>query len=179
MLSISKRSPGAKRTSKRLAWIADLLQHGLLKASFIPSGPQRELRELTRYRVRLTEEKAREVNRVQKTLEDTNLKLGDVVSDIMGKASRLILQAIADGETDPRRLAALAVGRVHATQEQLEAALRGQVTAHHRFLLTEHLTQIRHLEYAIERVTAEITRRFTPPPEQPPASGKQKEVRQE
>lgn len=93
------------------AWLA-------ASASFIPSGPQRELRDLTRYRVRLTEEKAREVNRVQKTLEDTNLKLGDVVSDIMGKASRLILQAIADGETDPGRLAALAVGRVHASQEQ-------------------------------------------------------------
>jgi hypothetical protein len=118
---------------------------------------------LTRYRVRLAEEKAREVNRVQKTLEDTNLKLGDVVSDIMGKASRMILQAIADGETDPGHLAALAVGRVRAPQEHLEAALRGTITDHHRFLLTEHLTQIRHLEQAIERVTAEIARRFTPP----------------
>lgn len=81
------------------------MQHGLLKACFIPSGPQRELRDLTRYRVWLTQEKAREVNRVQKTLEDTNLKLGDVVSDIMGKASRMILQAIANGEADPRQLA--------------------------------------------------------------------------
>ena len=87
-------------------------------ASCIPSGPQRELRDLTRYRVRLTEEKAREVRSVQKTLEDMNLKLGDVGSSIMGKASRLILQAIVDGETDPGRLAALAVGRVHASQEQ-------------------------------------------------------------
>jgi transposase len=174
-----KAVPGRKTDVKDAEWIADLLQHGLLKASFIPSGPQRELRDLTRYRVRLTEERAREVNRVQKTLEDTNLKLGDVVSDIMGKASRLILQAIADGETDPRRLAALAVGRVHATQEQLEAALRGQVTAHHRFLLAEHLTQIHHLEQAIERVTAEIKRRFTPPPEQPLTAQQEKEVRQE
>ncbi len=158
-----KAVPGRKTDVKDAEWIADLLQHGLLKASFIPSAPQRELRDLTRYRVRLTEEKAREVNRVQKTLEDTNLKLGDVVSDIMGKASRMVLQAIADGETDPGRLAALAVGRVRATQEQLEAALRGNVTDHHRFLLSEHLTQIGHLEQAIERVTAEITRRFTPP----------------
>jgi transposase len=94
------------------------LRHGLLKASFIPSGPQRELRDLTRYRVKLTEEKAREINRVQKTLEDTNLKLGDVGSSIMGKASRMILHAIADGETDPVRLAAFAVGRVRASQEQ-------------------------------------------------------------
>jgi transposase len=158
-----KAVPGRKTDVKDAEWIADLLQHGLLKASFIPSGPQRELRDLTRYRVRLTEEKAREVNRVQKTLEDTNLKLGDVVSDIMGKASRMILQAITDGESDPGRLAALAVGRVRADQEQLEAALRGHVTDHHRFLLQEHLTQIHHLEQAIERVTAEITQRFTPP----------------
>ncbi len=158
-----KAVPGRKTDIKDAEWIADLLQHGLLKASFIPSGPQRELRDLTRYRVRLTEEKAREVNRVQKTLEDTNLKLGDVVSDIMGKASRMILHAIVDGETDPVRLAALAVGRVHASQEALEAALTGKVTEHHRFLLGEHLTQIHHLEQAIDRVTAEITRRFTLP----------------
>jgi len=151
------------------------LQHGLLKASFIPSGPQRELRDLTRYRVRLTEEKAREVNRVQKTLEDTNVKLGDVGSSIMGKASRMILQAIADGETDPGRLAALAVGRVRADQHQLEAALQGHVTDHHRFLLSEHLTQIRHLEEAIERVTTEIIRRFTPP-EDPAPSKMEEEV---
>jgi len=175
-----KQVPGRKTDVKDAEWIADLLQHGLLKASFIPSGPQREVRDLTRYRVRLTEEKAREVNRVQKTLEDTNLKWGDVISDIMGKASRLILQAIADGETNPGRLAALAVGRVCAPQEQLEAALRGHVTDHHRFLLSEHLTQIRHLEQAIERVSAEITRRFTPPPpDEAPPSHKEEEARQE
>lgn len=159
-----KAVPERKTDIKDAEWIADLLAHGLLKASFIPSSPQRALRDLTRYRVRLTEEKAREVNRVQKTLEDTNLKLGDVVSDIMGKASRMILQALVDGETDPGRLAALAVGRVRANQAQLEAALTGTITNHHRFLLSEHLTQIRHLEQAIERVTAEIARRFTPPP---------------
>jgi transposase len=146
-----------------------LLQHGLLKASFIPSAPQRELRELTRYRVRLTEERAREVNRIQKTLEDTNLKLGDVVSDVMGKASRMILNALANGETDPVRLADFAVGRVRADQQQLEAALTGSVDEHHRFLLREHLTQIDHLERAIERVTAEIARRFIPPT--PPEDG--------
>jgi transposase len=171
-----KAVPGRKTDVKDAEWIADLLQHGLLKASFIPSSPQRELRDLTRYRVRLTEEKAREINRVQKTLEDTNLKLGDVVSDIMGKASRMILQAIADGETDPGRLAALAVGRVQATQEQLEAALRGTVTDHHRFLLSEHLTQIHHLEQAIERVSAEIARRFTPPSPPEEATPSQQEA---
>lgn len=115
---------------------------------------------------------------MQKTLEDTNLKLGDVVSDIMGKASRMILQALVDGETDPGRLAALAVGRVRANQAQLEAALTGTITEHHRFLLSEHLTQIRHLEQAIERVTAEIARRFTPPtpPEEQSCSQKQPEA---
>src|SRR6266516_767980 len=176
-----KAVPGRKTDVKDAEWIADLLQHGLLKASFIPSVPQRELRDLTRYRVRLTEEKAREVNRVQKSLEDTNLKLGDVVSDIMGKASRMILQAIADGESDAGRLAALAVGRVRADQQQLEAALKGHVTDHHRFLLQEHLTQIGHLEQAIERVTAEITRRFTPPspPEEPTTSQKEEGATQE
>jgi transposase len=158
-----KAVPGRKTDTKDAEWIADLLQHGLLKASFIPSAPQRELRDLTRYRVRLTEERAREVNRVQKTLEGTNLKLGDVVSDIMGKSSRMILWAIADGENDPARLASLAIGRVRASQEQLEAALTGTISDHHRFLLREHLTQIEHLERAVERITAEIARRFSPP----------------
>ncbi len=165
---------------KDAEWIADLLRHGLLKASFIPSAPQREVRDLTRSRVRLTEEKAREVNRVQKTLEDTNLKVGDVVSDLMGKASRLILHAIAEGEPDPSRLAAFAVGRVRASQEQLEAALKGHVTHHHRFLLGEHLKQIHHLEEAIDRVTAEIIRRFPPPPpEETTASQKEDETTKE
>ncbi len=118
---------------------------------------------MTRYRVRLSEERAREVNRVQKTLEGTNLKLGDVVSDIMGKASRMILRAIADGESDPEHLASLALGRVRASQAQLEAALTATISDHHRFLLREHLTQIEHLERAVERITAEIARRFSPP----------------
>jgi transposase len=109
----------------------------------------------------LTEERAREVNRLQKTLEDTNLKLGDVGADVMGKASQLILHAIVNGETDPARLAAFAVGRVRARGPDLEAALRGKVTAHHRFMLGEHLQQIATLEAAIERVSQEIARRFT------------------
>jgi hypothetical protein len=109
---------------------------------------------LTRYRVRLTEERGRSVNRVQKTLEGMNLKLGDVVSDIMGKASRMILRSMADGESDPVRLAGLAVGRVRASQAELEAALTGTISEHHRFLLREHL---------VERITAEIARWFTPP----------------
>lgn len=162
-----KTVPGRKTDVKDSEWIADLLQHGLLRASFIPSAPQRELRELTRYRTRLIEERAREINRLQKTLEDTNLKLGDVVSDLMGKAARMILSAIADGENDPSCLASLAVGRVRASQEELERALTGKVTAHHRFMLWEHLKQIDTLESAIGRVSEEIARRFSPP--DPPA----------
>ncbi len=158
-----KAVPGRKTDTKDAEWIAELLQHGLLKASFIPSTPQRELRELTRYRVRLSEERTREVNRVQKTLEGCNLKWGDVVSEVVGKASRMILSAIADGESDPARLASLAVGRVRASQEELEAALTGTVSPHHRFLLREHLTHIEHLDQAIERITTEVARRLTPP----------------
>jgi transposase len=158
-----KTVPGRKTDVKDAEWIADLLSHGLLSASFIPSAPQRELRELTRYRTKLVEERAREVNRLQKTLEDTNLKLGDVVSDVMGKASQMILHAVVNGESDPARLAAFAVGRVRASQEVLEGALTGKVTAHHRFLLGEHLTQIENLDEAIRRVSEEIARRFTPP----------------
>jgi len=121
------------------------------------------LRELTRYRTRLVEERAREVNRLQKTLEDTNLKLGDVVSDVMGKASQLILHAVVNGETDPARLASFAVGRVRASQQELESALTGKVTTHHRFMLGEHLKQIESLDAAIGRVSQEIAHRFTPP----------------
>src|ERR1700694_3423689 len=162
-----KTVPGRKTDVKDAEWIADLLAHGLLSASFIPSAPQRELRELTRYRTSLVEERAREVNRLQKTLEDTNLKLGDVVSDVMGKAAQLILQAVVQGESDAGRLASLAVGRVHASQQDLERALTGKVTAHHRFMLGQHLVLIKNLEEAIQRVSEELARRFTPP-EPPP-----------
>jgi transposase len=162
-----KTVPGRQTDVKDAEWIADLLSHGLLSASFIPSAPQRELRDLTRYRTKLVEERAREINRLQKTLEDTNLKLGDVVSDVMGKASRLILSALVEGESDPVKLASLALGRVRASQEDLERALTGKVTAHHRFLLGEHLRQIEHLDEAIRRVSEEIARRFTLP--EPPA----------
>jgi transposase len=158
-----KTVPGRKTDVKDAEWIADLLAHGLLSASFIPSAPQRELRELTRYRTSLVEERAREVNRLQKTLEDTNLKLGDVVSDVMGKASRLILWAVVEGETDPVRLASFAAGRVRASQQDLERALTGKVTAHHRFMLGQHLQLIENLDEAIRRVNEELTRRFTPP----------------
>lgn len=158
-----KQVPGRKTDVKDAEWIADLLHHGLLQASYVPSAPQRELRELTRYRTSLVEDRARVVNRLQKTLEDTNIKLGDVVSDVLGKSARAILEALREGERDAQRLAALAQGRVRASQEELERALQGHVTAHHRFMLREHLLRIDELDAAIRRATQEITRRMTPP----------------
>jgi transposase len=158
-----KTVPGRKTAVQDAAWIADLLQHGLLRASFIPAAPQRELRDRTRDRTRLVEERAREVKRLQKTLEETNLNLGDVVSDVLGKAARMILCALGEGVSDPARLAACALGRVQASEQELVAALTGSVSAHHRFRLGEHLTQIAQLDTAIERVTRQLGRRFTPP----------------
>lgn len=147
-------------------------QHGLLKGSFIPSAPQRELRDLTRYRTNLVEERARVVNRLQKTLEDTNLKLGDVATDIMGKSARAMLEALLAGQTDPVKLADLAKGRLKAKRAQLEEALVGVLKPHHRFLLAEHLSLIDTLDEAITRVSGEIAQRLDPPPapNQSPAS---------
>ena len=155
-----KAVPGRKTDVRDAEWIADLLQHGLLTGSFIPPPDQRELRELTRYRTSLIEDRARVVNRLQKTLEETNLKLGDVVSDITGKSARAILEAVLAGETDSSVLADLARGRLKAKRAALEQALVGTLKAHHRFLLSEHLTHMDTLEEAIRRVSQEIEQRM-------------------
>ena len=170
-----KAVPGHKTDVKDAQWIASLLQHGLLKASFVPSSEQRELRELTRYRTTLVEERARIVNRLQKTLEDTNLKLGDVVSDMTGKSAQAILRGLLAGETDPAVLADLARGRLKAKRAELEAALVGTIKPHHHFLLTEHLDHLHRLDQSIERVGAEIEARMGPflPPEPEKDSSKQ------
>jgi transposase len=159
-----KAVPGRKTDVRDAEWIADLLQHGLLTSSFIPPAPQRELRELTRYRTSLVQDRARAVNRLQKVLEDTNLKLGDVVTDIMGKSARAILEALLSGQTDPALLADLARGRLKAKRVQLEEALVGVVKPHHQFLLTEHLLLIDTLDEAITRASQEIAQRLEPPP---------------
>jgi transposase len=158
-----KAVPGRKTDMNDAQWLARLLQLGLLKPSYIPSAPQRELRELTRHRTSVIEERARTVNRLQKTLEDTNIKLGDVISDVLGKSGRAMLEAIRDGEQDSKKLAALGLGRVRANQEELEKALQGHIKAHHRFMLSEHLCRIDELDAAIRRVTQEISRRMSPP----------------
>jgi transposase len=134
-----KAVPGRKTDIKDAEWIADLLQHGLLRPSFIPPAPQRDLRELTRYRASLVADRARLVNRLQKVLEDTNLKLASVATDITGVSARAILHALLAGETDPSTLAELARGRLRRKQEQLAQALVGTLQNHHRFLLTHQL----------------------------------------
>ena len=141
-------------------WIADLLQHGLLRPSFIPPAPQRELRELTRYRTTLVRERAAEVNRIQKVLEGANIKLAGVASDVLGASGQAMLRALIAGETDPRVLAELAKGRLRKKRAILEQALAGRVRPHHRFLLAEQLCHIEALDEAIGRVGAEIARRL-------------------
>jgi len=145
---------------KDAEWLATLLRYGLLKAIFTPSPPQRKLRELTRHRSYLVEERARKVDQLQKTLEGTNVKLADVVSDLLDKPARAILQALANGETDSRQLASLALGQVRASQDELERALTGEVTAHHRFMLSELLKQIDDLDAAIGRTSQQIANRL-------------------
>jgi len=155
-----KAVPGRKTDVKDCEWIADLLRHGLLRASFVPDRAQRELRELTRYRTSLVRERTAEVNRLQKLLEGANIKLGDVATDVLGRSGRAMLEALADGETDGVALAAHARGRLKAKRPALEAALRGSVGAHQRFLLRRQLDHVDYLDAAIQAVSEEIDRRL-------------------
>ena len=157
-----KAVPGRKTDVKDAEWIADLLQLGLLRPSFVPPAPQRDLRELTRYRKSLVEERSRIINRLQKTLEDANLKLASVASDLMGRSARDMLAALLAGEVDPSILAQLARGRMRAKRDLLEQALQGLLKPHHRFLLSEQLADIDALDEAIERMSAEIAERLHP-----------------
>lgn len=155
-----KAVPGRKTDIHDAEWIADLLRHGLLRASFIPPRPLRELRDLTRYRSELVHDRVRLVNRLHKLLEDANLKLAMVVTDVMGVSGRAILAALSSGETDPQRLAELARGTLQKKRQELEVALTGQFRPHHAFLLAELLAQIDALEAAEARVTAELEARL-------------------
>jgi transposase len=151
-----KTVPGRKTDVKDAEWIAELLRHGLLRGSFVPLRPQRQLRELTRYRTTLVQERARTINRLQNVLEDANIKLASVVTDIRGVSARAMLEALMAGERDVTVLSALARGRMRSKRAELEEALQGYFTAHHSFLLTEHLSHIDYLDEAIERVSAMI-----------------------
>ena len=151
-----KAVPGRKTDVKDAEWIAELLAHGLLRGSFIPPTEQRELRDLTRYRASVVEDRARIINRLQKVLEDTNIKLGDVATDITGQSARAMLDALLAGQTDPAMLADLARGKMRAKRAALEEALVGVIKPHHQFLLTELLRHLDSLSEAVRRVSAEI-----------------------
>lgn len=155
-----KTVPGRKTDVRDAEWIADLLRHGLLRASFIPPAPQRELRDLTRYRTSLVMDRSRIINRIQKLLEDANIKLGDVVSDITGVSARSMLESLIAGISDSHELAGLARGRLKAKHEQLVKALQGRFTPHHAFVLSEHLSYLDYLDESIDRITAEIETRM-------------------
>jgi transposase len=151
-----KAVPGRKTDVKDAAWLAELLQHGLLRASFIPPVAQRERRDLTRYRSTFIQERVTLINRVQKLLEDANIKLAAVASDIMGVSGRAMLEALVAGHTDPQALAELAKGRLRSKRDLLAHALDGRVKPHHRFVLTELLCQIDSLDETIARFDARI-----------------------
>jgi transposase len=154
--------PGRKSDQNDATWISDLLALGLIRSSFVPPAPIQELRDLTRTRKQLVRETARHTQRIQKTLEDANVKLTAVISDIQGKSGRAILQALVAGETDPGRLADLTSGRLKATRAELVEALTGRVTAHHRFMLKLHLTQMAALDTAVADVEARIREALVP-----------------
>jgi transposase len=157
-----KAVPGRKTDVKDAEWIAQLLQHGLLRPSFIPDRPQRELQELVRYRRSLTDERAREANRIQKVLEGANIKLAAVVSNVLGVSGRAMLQALVAGTTAPGELAQWAQPRLQASRQALEAALEGAVGAHQRLLLGAQLRHIAFLDQAIAELDAEIEARLRP-----------------
>jgi transposase len=167
-----KTVPGRKTDVKDAEWIADLLRHGLLRASFIPPLPQRDLRDLTRQRTNLVQDRARVVNQLQKVLEWANIKLASVASDIMGVSARMMLAEIVGGEEDQGVLAELAQGKLRAKQAELERALEGHVRPHHRFMLAQHLCHIDFLEQQLAAFDAQITAYIeaqTPPAPLPPA----------
>jgi transposase len=153
--------PGRKSDVNDATWIADLLAHGLIRSSMIPPGPIQELRDLTRTRKQLMREVVQHKQRIQKVLEDANVKLASVVADVLGESGRRMLKAIIAGQTDARKLAALGE-RLAASRETLAQALHGKVTAHHRFLLKQHLQMIEHLEQTVHQFEAQIEAALEP-----------------
>jgi transposase len=154
--------PGRKRDVGDAQWLAELLRHGLLRGSFVPDRPARELRELTRYRSSLVRERTAEVNRLQKTLEGANLKLASVVSDITGVSARAMLGELVAGTEDAAALAELAQGQLRRKRAELAQALTGRMRAHQRFMLVQHLAHIDALEEQIATVGEEIAQRLRP-----------------
>jgi transposase len=154
--------PGRKTDVNDASWIADLLAHGLIRSSFVPPAPIQELRDLTRTRKQLVREIAQHSLRIQKTLEDANLKLGSVLSDVLGRSGRAILTALIKGESDPQKLADLAQGTARKKRGELIQALHGRITAHHRRLLKLHLDLIGALEAALLEIDADVGKILAP-----------------
>jgi transposase len=155
-----KKVPGRKTDVSDAEWIAQLLEHGLLRGSFVPPRQLRDLRDLTRHRAQLAGEHTRVANRIHKLLEDTNVKLGAVASDLLGKSGRAMLQALLRGEQDPDKLAELALGRLRAKIPQLKLALEGNCTEHHRYLLGRLLSHINYLERQSQQFSSRIAHRL-------------------
>jgi transposase len=145
-----KQVPGRKTDVKDCVWIAQLLEHGLLRGSFVPPAPIRELRDLTRYRKVLIQDRTREANRLHKFLEDAGIKLASVATDILGVSGRAMLEALVRGTTDPEVLAELARGKLRAKLPALRQALHGRFRPHHAFLVSQLLA---HLDYLDETIT--------------------------
>ena len=151
-----KSVPGRKTDVNDATWLADLLAHGLIRASFVPDTQTQELRTLLRTRKQLVREKASHILRMQKMLEDANIKLESVITDVMGMSGRAMIEALIAGESNPAKLARLANYRLKASQEKLREALRGRVTKHHRFLLRLHLNQIDALDASIATIDQQV-----------------------
>jgi transposase len=157
-----KNVPGRKTDVNDATWLADLLAHGLVRASFVPEVQTQEQRGLLRTRKQLTRERTSHVQRLQKTLEEANIKLDSVISDVVGTSGRAMIEALIAGETNPLRLASLAGSRIKASPAVLAEALRGRVTRHHRFLLRLHLQQIDALDRAIAEIDKEVEANLDP-----------------
>jgi transposase len=157
-----KNVPGRKTDVNDAMWIADLLAHGLIRASFVPPAPIQELRDLTRTRKQLVREISQHSLRIQKVLEDANIKLGSVLSDVLGVSGRAMLDALIEGESDPEALARLAQGTARRKHADLVEALRGRVTPHHRALIRLHLDLVGALEHALAEVDAAVGKSLAP-----------------
>lgn len=155
--------PGRKTDVNDAAWIADLLAHGLINSSFVPPQPIQELRDLTRTRKQLVREVSQHASRIQKVLEDANLKLGSVLSDVLGSSGRAILEAIIAGQSDPHTLADLAKGTARKKRDELIQALHGRIRDHHRRLLKLHLTLVKSLQGAVDEIDAAVGKSLAEP----------------
>jgi len=148
--------PGRKTDVQDCVWIAQLLEHGLLRGSFVPPTPIRELRDLTRYRKTITQERSRAINRLHKTLEDADIKLASVATDVLGVSGRAMLETLVRGNTDPDVLADLARGALRKKLPALRQALNGRFRPHHAFLVGQILAHVDYVEEAIEAVSQQI-----------------------